>query len=71
MVLDVLHIFFQKYYVTLAKQLGPKRKFKTLGENLSSELLDNFNDEQVGQLKELLEATTTPSPEASNTEERR
>ncbi|KAK7497556.1 hypothetical protein BaRGS_00011196 [Batillaria attramentaria] len=57
---DIFMTEWTKYYVTLAKQLGPKRKFKTVGEHLSPELLDNFNNEQVGQLKELLEAATTP-----------
>ena len=61
----------QKYYVGLAKQLGPKRKFKTVGENLSPDLLDNFNEEQIGQLKELLEATVSPPSQESGTEEKR
>ncbi|KAL8559331.1 hypothetical protein ACOMHN_060021 [Nucella lapillus] len=54
-----------KYYVTLARQLGPKRKFRTVGENLSVELMENFSEEQMGQLKELFDATISPDAAAS------
>ena len=43
----------------------------TVGENLSPDLLDNFNEEQIGQLKELLEATVSPPSQESGTEEKR
>ncbi|XP_076455749.1 succinate dehydrogenase assembly factor 3, mitochondrial-like [Babylonia areolata] len=68
---DIFMHEWTKYYVTLAKQLGPKHKFKTVGQNLSSELLNNFSDEQIGQLKELLDATTVPASPASDADEKR
>ncbi|XP_059140275.1 succinate dehydrogenase assembly factor 3, mitochondrial-like [Physella acuta] len=52
-----------KYYVTLAKQLGAVKKNQELGLHLSPEMLENFSDEQLGQLYELFkEATKTANP---------
>ncbi|GAB1598441.1 succinate dehydrogenase assembly factor 3, mitochondrial-like [Argonauta hians] len=52
-----------KYYVTIAKQLSPKNRSGVLGENLSSEFLDCFTAEQLGQLYELFQETQKPSQE--------
>lgn len=68
---DIFMHEWTKYFVTLAMQLGPKKKFKTVGEHLSPELLDNFNEEQVGQLKELLDAATSPASKADGSGEKR
>lgn len=54
-----------KYYMTLAKQLGTRSKHQTIGQNLSPELLNSFSDEQVGQLKELFDATKKPLESSS------
>ncbi|XP_041371977.1 succinate dehydrogenase assembly factor 3, mitochondrial-like [Gigantopelta aegis] len=54
-----------KYYVTLAKQLGSKKKTQQIGEHLSPQLIDNFHDEQLGQLYELHKETTKPIVEKS------
>ena len=52
---------FQKYYLSLAKQLSRKKRKQEIGENLSSDLLNCFNDEQIAQLMELhKEATIRP-----------
>lgn len=52
------------YAITVAKQLGVRGSHtaKTLGRPLSSNELDNFNDEQVHQLYELYEAANNPEP---------
>ena len=51
----------QKYYLSLAKQLSRKKRKQEIGENLSSDLLNCFNDEQIAQLMELhKEATIRP-----------
>ena len=52
-------ICFQKYYVSLAKQLAQKKKRQEIGVNLSPELFDCFNDEQIAQLTELHKEATT------------
>lgn len=51
--------------MTLAKQLGTRSKHQTIGQNLSPELLNSFSDEQVGQLKELFDATKKPLESSS------
>ncbi|RUS88452.1 hypothetical protein EGW08_003789 [Elysia chlorotica] len=56
-----------KYYVTLAKQLSQRKQRQEVGQNLSPEILDNFSEEQLGQLHELFKETTLS--EARATEE--
>uniref|UniRef100_A0A0B7A3T3 Succinate dehydrogenase assembly factor 3 n=2 Tax=Arion vulgaris TaxID=1028688 RepID=A0A0B7A3T3_9EUPU len=46
-----------KYYVTLAKQLGQRKQKQEIGVHMSPEMLDNFRDEQLGQLHELFKVT--------------
>jgi len=42
-----------KYYVTLANQMGRDAKKRPLGEGLTEEKLNEFTEEQIGQLYEL------------------
>lgn len=56
-------VYLQKYYVTIAQQVGKKRPSGIIGANLSAELLDAFNDEQVVQLYELFTETQKPLKE--------
>ncbi|ESO94262.1 hypothetical protein LOTGIDRAFT_215760 [Lottia gigantea] len=57
---DIFMQEWTKYYMTLAKQIGRRRANVTVGQNLSSELLNCFNEEQIGQLNELLQETQKP-----------
>ena len=50
---------YQKYYLMLARQLAAKKKKQVIGTNLSPELMENFNDEQISQLHELFSVATT------------
>ncbi|KAK6970111.1 succinate dehydrogenase assembly factor 3 mitochondrial [Biomphalaria glabrata] len=50
-----------KYYVTLAGQLSKRKKKQEIGMYLSPEMLDNFSQEQLGQLYELFQETTKMS----------
>ena len=43
----------------LARQLAAKKKKQVIGTNLSPELMENFNDEQISQLHELFSVATT------------
>ncbi|XP_071100863.1 succinate dehydrogenase assembly factor 3, mitochondrial-like [Haliotis cracherodii] len=54
-----------KYYMTLAKQLSQRKQKQTIGDELSPELLENFREEQVGQLVELLKESCKPKEEES------
>lgn len=63
-----LCFLLQKYYLTLAKQLMAKKKNQTVGANMSPELLDNFNDEQVAQLVELYNVATDRKAGSSESE---
>ncbi|GFN93092.1 succinate dehydrogenase assembly factor 3, mitochondrial [Plakobranchus ocellatus] len=56
-----------KYYVTLAQQLSQRKREQIVGENLSPEMLDNFREEQLGQLHELFKETTQPKDTAEKT----
>lgn len=53
---------FQKYAVTLSKQIGLKgpRTAKTLGEVIQEDQLEAFSDEQLAQLYELYQETKKP-----------
>jgi len=62
MTVHVVYVF-QKYYVTIAKQVGAKKPKKVVGENLSPELLENLREEQLGQLHELLQEIQKPAGE--------
>lgn len=53
-------LFFQKYYILVAKQLTGKQPSNLIGHNLSPEMLDNFREEQLGQLMELFKETQKP-----------
>ena len=52
----------QKYAITISKQVGLKGPVtaKKLGENLNTEDLDNFSDEQLAQLYELYSEAKKP-----------
>ncbi|KAL3837179.1 hypothetical protein ACJMK2_022554 [Sinanodonta woodiana] len=52
-----------KYYLTLARQLGKRKKQQTVGQAMSPELLDCFTEEQLGQLLELFKETVKPVTE--------
>ncbi|KAK3579295.1 hypothetical protein CHS0354_033375 [Potamilus streckersoni] len=52
-----------KYYLTLARQLGTRKKQQTVGQAMSPELLDCFSEEQLGQLLELFKETVKPVTE--------
>ncbi|XP_067686676.1 succinate dehydrogenase assembly factor 3, mitochondrial-like [Haliotis asinina] len=54
-----------KYYITLAKQLGQRKQKQMIGVELSEELLDNFREEQIGQLMELLKESQKPMKDES------
>ena len=45
--------------MSLAKQLAQKKKRQEIGVNLSPDLFDCFNDEQIAQLTELHKEATT------------
>ncbi|CAG5130773.1 unnamed protein product [Candidula unifasciata] len=59
---DIFMQEWTKYYVTLARQLRQRQKQPDIGQHLSPEMLDNFRDEQLGQLHELFTATTKSDP---------
>lgn len=47
------------YAISLAKQLGIKNN-KTIGSELSQDIINNFKDEQIVQLYELMQAAKAP-----------
>ncbi|GFS00173.1 succinate dehydrogenase assembly factor 3, mitochondrial [Elysia marginata] len=55
-----------KYYVTLAKQLSQRKQRQEVGQNLSPQMLDNFSEEQLGQLHELFKETTLTEPSSQD-----
>ena len=61
--LTATKLLFQKYYVSLAKQLARKKKRQEIGDNISPDLFDCFSDEQIAQLTELHKEATTIRPE--------
>lgn len=62
----IIHILlaFQKYAVTLKKQLGLKgggaKKSNVLGEAIRQNQLEYFSDEQIAQLYELYKEASEP-----------
>lgn len=48
-----------KYYVTLANQMGKASKGKTVGQNLSEQVLDDFTNDQIVQLHDLYKELKT------------
>ncbi|XP_029638344.1 succinate dehydrogenase assembly factor 3, mitochondrial [Octopus sinensis] len=60
---DIFMHEWTKYYVTIAKQLSHKNRTGVIGENLSSDFLDCFSSEQLGQLYELFQETQKPLKE--------
>ncbi|BFZ22470.1 hypothetical protein BsWGS_25508 [Bradybaena similaris] len=59
---DIFMHEWTKYYVTLATQLRQRHQRQDIGQHLSPEMLDNFRDEQLGQLHELFRVTTKSDP---------
>lgn len=53
--------FFQKYYLTLGKQVTKPNKEQHVGSHLSGEFVDYFNDDQAEQLLELHKAIKNPT----------
>jgi len=60
-----------KYYVTLAKQLNKKQKNLSVGQAISTEMMDVLSPEQVGQLHELFKATTKVDDDKEGSSARR
>lgn len=57
----ILNLFFQKYYLTLGKQVTKPNKEQHVGSHLSGEFVDYFNDDQAEQLLELHKAIKNPT----------
>ncbi|XP_071156236.1 succinate dehydrogenase assembly factor 3, mitochondrial-like [Mytilus galloprovincialis] len=55
-----------KYYLTIGKQLAARKKVQTIGVDLSPELLDCFQNDQVAQLYELFKETNKPLNDDDN-----
>ena len=62
-------MLFQKYAVTLSKQIGLKgpHTAKTLGEVIKEDQLEAFTDEQLAQLYELYQETKKPLDDSTPT----
>lgn len=56
-----LNLLFQKYYLTLGKQVTKPNKEQLVGSHLSEEFVDYFNDDQAEQLLELHKAIRSPT----------
>lgn len=56
-----LNLLFQKYYLTLGKQVTKPNKEQLVGSHLSEEFVDYFNDDQAEQLLELHKAIKDPT----------
>ena len=55
--------FFQKYAVTISKQISVKglQKSAVIGQGLEEKDLEGFSGEQIAQLYELYQETSKPS----------
>ena len=57
---------WQKYYLTLGKQISVRSKEPLIGSHLSEDFVNHFNDDQAEQLLELHNAIKNPGEGSGN-----